>query len=102
MSDQPASDPVIDLLAITQRETQDLVTGLCKVHVDRIRDVVERDLHDPILRVVEERFAQLEAAMRPRLARARLDVARELTQVLSECFLRMRSFESDRHWCEAM
>ncbi len=102
MSDQPARDPVIDLLASTQRETQDLVTALCQVHVDHIRDVLTRDLHQQILHVVEERFSQLELALRPRMARARLEVARGLTQVLHECFLRMRRFESDRHWCEAM
>lgn len=102
MSEQPTRDPVFDLLDTTQRETQDLVGALCQVHLDRVRDLFTRDLHDQMMQVIEGRFSQLELSMRPRMARARLEVARGITQVLNECFARMRRFESDRHWCEAM
>jgi hypothetical protein len=64
--------------------------------------MVGRDLRDQIGHVVEERFSQLELMLRPRMARARLEVARGITQTLNECFARMRRFESDRAWCEAM
>jgi hypothetical protein len=102
MSEQPTRDPVFDLLDTTQRETQDLVEALCQVHLDRVRELFTRDLHDQMMQVIEGRFSQLELAMRPRMARARLEVARGITQVLNECFTRMRRFESDRNWCEAM
>ncbi len=102
MPEQPTRDPVFDLLDTTQRETQDLVSALCQVHLDRVRDLVIRDLHDQMMLVIEGRFSQLELSMRPRMARARLEVARGITQVLNECFARMRRFESDRTWCEAM
>ncbi len=102
MSTQPARDPVFDLLETTQRETQDLVGALLQVHSDRMRSLVDRDLREQMTHVVDERFSQLELALRPRMARARLEVARGLAQVLNECFQRMRRFESDRHWCDAM
>ena len=102
MSDPPTRDPVIDLLETTQRETQDLVGALCQVHLDRVRDLFTRDVREQMMQVLTDRFAQLELAMRPRMARARLEVARGITQVLNECFTRMRRFESDRNWCEAM
>lgn len=102
MPEQSPRDPVIDLLDTTQRETRDLVGALCQVHADRARELLGRDLRDQLSQVVEERFAQLELTMRPRMARARLEVARGIAQVLNECFGRMRRFESDRGWCEAM
>lgn len=102
MSEQPARDPVIDLLDTTQRETQDLVTAICQIHTDRVRDLLSRDLRGQVMQIIDERFSQLELALRPRMARARLEVARGITQVLSDCFTRMRRFESDRHWCEAL
>jgi hypothetical protein len=102
MAEQPARDPVLDLLDTTQRETQDLVTAICQVHTDRVRDLLSRDLRGQVMQIIDERFSQLELALRPRMARARLEVARGITQVLSDCFTRMRRFESDRHWCEAL
>jgi hypothetical protein len=102
MAEQPTRDPVIDLLASTQRETQDLVGALCQVHLERVRELFARDLHDQMMQVIADRFSQLELTLRPRMARARLEVARGITQVLNECFTRMRRFESDRSWCEAM
>ena len=102
MSEQPTRDPVIDLLDTTQRETQDLVGALCQVHTDRVKDLLTRDLRDQMSQVIMERFSQLELALRPRMARARLEVARGITQVLSDAFTRMRRFESDRHWCDAL
>jgi hypothetical protein len=102
MSEQPARDPVLDLLDTTQRETQDLVTAICQVHTDRVRDLLSRDLRGQVMQIIDERFSQLELALRPRMARARLEVARGITQVLSDCFTRMRRFDSDRHWCEAL
>src|SRR3974390_2883769 len=101
MPEQPTRDPVIDLLDTTQRETRDLVGALFQVQMERLRDLVTRDLHDQTVRLIESRFSQLELTMRPRMARARLEVARGVTQVLNECFARMRRFESDRQWCEA-
>jgi hypothetical protein len=102
MAEQPTRDPVIDLLDTTQRETQELVGALFQVQMERLRDMVTRDLRDQTVRLIESRFSQLELTLRPRMARARLEVARGVTQVLNECFSRMRRFESDRHWCEAM
>ena len=102
MAEQPTRDPVIELLDSTQRETQDLVGALCQVHLDRVRELFTRDFHDQTMQVIADRFSQLELTLRPRMARARLEVARGITQVLNECFSRMRRFESDRHWCEAM
>lgn len=102
MSEQPARDPVLDLLDTTQRETQDLVSALCQVHSDRVRDLLSRDLREQLTQIVEERFSQLELSLRPRMARARLEVARGLTQVLNDSFIRMRRFDNDRNWCDAM
>lgn len=102
MSEPATRDPVLDLLDSTQRETRELVSALCQVQVERLRDVVGRDLRDQIGQILESRFSQLELTLRPRMARARLEVARGLAQVLNESFVRMRRFESDRHWCEAM
>jgi hypothetical protein len=102
MSEQPARDPVLDLLDTTQRETQDLVTAICQVHTDRVRELLSKDLRGQVMQIIDERFSQLELALRPRMARARLEVARGITQVLSDCFTRMRRFDSDRHWCEAL
>jgi hypothetical protein len=102
MSEPSTRDPVIELLDNTQRDTQELISAICQVQVDRIRELVGRDLRDQMLQIVEGRFSQLELTLRPRLARARLEVARGIAQVLNECFTRMRRFESDRQWCEAM
>jgi hypothetical protein len=102
MLDQTTRDPVMDLLDSVQRETKDLMAALCQVQSERIRDLLARDLRDHLLQVVDERFSQIELSLRPRMARARLEVARGITQVFSECFARMRRFESDRHWCEAL
>lgn len=102
MADTLPRDPVIELLDTTQRETQDLVTALCQVHLERVRELLSRDLHAQMIHVIEERFSQLELSIRPRMARARLEVARGITQVLNDCFARMRRFDSDRAWCEAM
>jgi hypothetical protein len=102
MLDQPTRDPVMDLLDSMQRETKELMAALCQVQSERIRDLLARDLRDHLLQVVDERFSQIELSLRPRMARARLEVARGITQVFSECFARMRRFESDRHWCEAL
>jgi hypothetical protein len=102
MSEQPTRDPIIDLLGTTQRETQDLASALCQVHADRVKDLLARDLRDQMVQVITERFSQLELSLRPRMARARLEVACGITQVLSDAFSRMRRFESDRHWCDAL
>jgi hypothetical protein len=102
MSEQSTRDPVIDLLDATQRETQELLTAVCQVHTDRIRDLMSRDLREQVLQILDDRFSQLELSLRPRMARDRLEVVRGITQVLNDCFSRMRRFESDRHWCEAL
>jgi hypothetical protein len=102
MSEINPRDPVIELLNATRRDTQELVTALCEVQTGRIRDMIGRDLREQVAQVIESRFSQLELTLRPRMARARLEVARGVVQVLNECFARMRRFESDRHWCEAL
>ena len=102
MPEQSTRDLVIDLLDTTRRETRDLVGTLFQVQMERLRDLVTSDLHDQTLQLIEARFSQLESTLLPRMARARLEVVRGVTQVLNECFNRMRRFESDRHWCEAM
>jgi hypothetical protein len=102
MPEQPTRDPVTDLIENTLRETQDLTGVLCQVQGDRVHELVSRDLREQVAHILDERFSQLEAAVRPRMARARLEVARGITLVLNECFTRMRRFESDRSWCEAM
>ncbi|MBS1872854.1 MAG: hypothetical protein JSU00_06545 [Acidobacteria bacterium] len=102
MSEPSTRDPVIELLDNTQRDTNELVSALCQVQTDRVRELIGRDLRDQIVQILESRFSQLELTLRPRMARARLEVARGLAQVLNECFMRMRRFESDRHWCDAM
>lgn len=102
MPEQSTTDPLIELLENTVRETQDLTAVLCQVQADRARELIGRDLREQVAQILDERFAQLEIAVRPRMARARLEVARGITLVLNECFTRMRRFESDRGWCEAM
>lgn len=102
MPELSTRDPVKDLIDTTQRETENLVGALFQVQMERLRDLVTRDLHDQTLQLIEGRFSQLELSLRPRMARARLEVARGVTQVFHECFARMLRFESDRHWCDAM
>ncbi len=92
----------MELLDSTQRETRELMSALCQVQSDRVRDLVAKDLREQLSKVVDERFLQLELTLRPRMARARLEVARGITQVLSDCFAKMRRFESDRQWCDAL
>jgi len=62
----------------------------------------ERDARQDISRVVERRFAELGAALRPRVAQERLDVVRALAQALNQSFVQMRRYESDWQWCDAL
>jgi hypothetical protein len=62
----------------------------------------ERDARQDISRIVERRFAELSAALRPRVAQERLDVVRALAQALNQSFVRMRRYESDWQWCDAL
>ena len=62
----------------------------------------ERDMRQDVSRILEQRFAELEAALGSRIAGERLAVVRDLAQALNQPFARMRRYESDWQWCEAL
>jgi hypothetical protein len=62
----------------------------------------ERDLRQDVSRLLEHRFTELEAALASRIAGERLAVVRELAQALNQPFARMRRYESDQEWREAL
>lgn len=75
------------------------------VSADPFRELVavfERDMRHDLSRILEHRFTELEAALGSRIAGERLAVVRELAQALNQPFARMRRYESDWQWCEAL
>ena len=75
------------------------------VSADPFRELVamfERDIRHDVSRILEQRFTELEAALGSRIAGERLAVVRELAQALNQPFARMRRYESDWQWCEAL
>jgi hypothetical protein len=89
-------------LGEARRETQDRVAAVWQAQMDRMRDALSRDWHNQISRVIDERFAEFEASMRPKLLEARREVVRSFCRHWNECFQRMRDSATDREWCDAL
>lgn len=95
-------DPLGAALAETRRATRDQVTAVWQSQMDRLHDALSRDWREQMGRVIDDRFASFETALKPRLLEAQRDVIRSFGRHWNECFHRMQAAETDREWCDSL
>lgn len=92
---------VPELVAGAEREAAERVSAVWQRHVDQLRAASEEG-RDELQRKFQAQFRELANSLQARIAQERLEIVTVLMQSLGECFARMRRYESDWKWCEAL
>lgn len=95
-------DPLAKLLGDARRSTRDQVTATWQLQMDKIRALLSRDWLEQVAKVVDERFNEFEASLKPAFQESRREVVRSLGRHWYDCFTRMREATDDREWLDAV
>jgi hypothetical protein len=94
-------DAISELLAGAESETRERVTAIWQRQSERLRAIAEES-REEVARALGLQLSEVAGSVRARIAQERLNIVTALMQALGECFTRMRRYESDWQWCEAL
>jgi hypothetical protein len=90
-----------EFLAAVAQQTASRAASVWQDRLERLRAVADEGRGE-IERVVLEQVAAISAAVQARVAEEKLEIVTALMRSLGDAFARMRRYESDWQWCEAL